>query len=394
MNLGIIMFIAAVLVVIMVHESGHFLVAKLFRFKATKFFVGFGPTLWSTSKGETEYGVKALPLGGFVKIVGMNPYEEIPKEDLARSYPNKPPWQRALVLVAGSATHWVIAFVLLFIAAAFIGLPTDRVTTTVAAVTPEIGGRATAAAEADLEPGDRVLAIDGRAVSEWDEVSNYFKAHPGKRVTLEIERDGTTRSVEVHLGTALFDSDDRVVDYAPPGEDVGAPRPGETRAGFLGVAPEPEYQTEGVIGALGEAGSQSWEVTYYSVRGIGQVFSMVFDGTLWSALTGEGERALDEGPLGIVSAGRIAGESVQGGHYLDFIGLVVGFTIFVGLMNLLPLPPLDGGHLAVVAIEAVSGKKVDVRKLIPIAAAVISFFVVLFLAVLYLDLARPIELPF
>jgi membrane-associated protease RseP (regulator of RpoE activity) len=121
---------------------------------------------------------------------------------------------------------------------------------------------------------------------------------------------------------------------------------------------------------------------------------MVFGGELWDALTSDGERAVDEGPLGLVGAGRIAGESVQQGNLLDLIALIVGFTVFVGIMNLLPLPPLDGGHLAVLGWEAVTGREVDVRKLIPIAAAVISFFVLLFIAVLYLDLARPIKAPF
>ena len=124
------------------------------------------------------------------------------------------------------------------------------------------------------------------------------------------------------------------------------------------------------------------------------MFGMVFGGELWNALSGEGERALDEGPVGIVGAGRIASESVSSGDPLQLIGLIVGFTIFVGLMNLLPLPPLDGGHLAVIAYEALTGKTVDVRKLIPIAAMVISFFVVLFVAVLYLDLARPVNTSF
>jgi membrane-associated protease RseP (regulator of RpoE activity) len=115
---------------------------------------------------------------------------------------------------------------------------------------------------------------------------------------------------------------------------------------------------------------------------------------LWEALGGEGERGLEEGPLGIVGAGRIASESVSSGEPHGLIALIVGFTIFVGMMNLLPLPPLDGGHLAVIAWESVTGKEVDVRKLIPIAAAVISFFVILFVAVLYLDLARPVKVPF
>src|SRR5919106_2539157 len=137
MSARILIFIVGILVVVMIHESGHFLMAKLFDFKATKFFVGFGPTLWSTQRGETEYGVKALPLGGFVKIVGMNPYEEVAPEDESRSYPNKPKWQRALVLVAGSATHWVVAFVLLVFAAIAIGFPTGDATTVIESVTGE-----------------------------------------------------------------------------------------------------------------------------------------------------------------------------------------------------------------------------------------------------------------
>jgi len=111
-------------------------------------------------------------------------------------------------------------------------------------------------------------------------------------------------------------------------------------------------------------------------------------------LSEEGERDIDEGPLGIVGAGRLASQTLDSGNPLGLIGLIVAFTIFVGIMNLLPLPPLDGGHLAVIGWESITGKQVDVRKLIPIAAAVISFFVVLFIAVLYLDIARPIKPPF
>jgi membrane-associated protease RseP (regulator of RpoE activity) len=149
----------------------------------------------------------------------------------------------------------------------------------------------------------------------------------------------------------------------------------------------------GPLEAAGDAAVRTGQLTVASAQGVVQIFGMVFDGTLVDALTGEGRRAPDEGPLGLVGAGRIAGESVQTGRYLDLIGLVVGFTVFVGLMNLLPLPPLDGGHLAVVAWEAVTGRKVDLRKLIPVAAAVISFFLLLFVAVLYLDIARPIKIP-
>ena len=391
---GVLLFVAAILVVVMIHEAGHFLVAKAFDFKATKFFVGFGPTLWSTTRGETEYGVKALPLGGFVKIVGMNPYEQVEAADVPRSYPNKPRWQRALVLVAGSATHWLVAFVLLVATAVAIGFPTGEATTTVAQVTESLGGETTPAGETDLRSGDRILALDGRGVESWDEVSSYIKDRAGEDITLTVERDGERRTVAARLGTAVFDAEGNVVAYAPPGGRAPEPPAGGTEGGFFGVSPEPEFRKEGLGGAIAEAAGQTWELTTLSVTGIGEVFSMVFDGTLWEALTGEGERQPTEGPLGLVGAGRIAGATIQAGDWLNFIGLIVSFTIFVGLMNLLPLPPLDGGHLAVLAWEAVTGKAVDVRKLIPLAAAVISFFVVLFLAVLYLDLARPVQLPF
>jgi membrane-associated protease RseP (regulator of RpoE activity) len=393
LSLGVLLFILAITVVIAIHELGHLLTAKLLNFKATQYFIGFGPTLWSTQRGETEYGVKALPVGGFVKIVGMSPYEEVPAEDQPRSYPNKKTWERAIVLVAGSATHWIVAFLLLVFASMAIGFPTGNVSTTIESVTPAIDGATTPAGELGLEPDDRIVGIVGDDADSWQEISSYIKDHPGGTVTFRVERGDEVTNEEVQLGRAIFSESLQVVDYAPPGEELRDLRAGETEGGFLGVSPRPEYQREDPLGAIVDAGDLTWEVTVNSVRGIGQVFGMVFDGDLWSALGGSGERAPDEGPLGIVGAGRIAGETVASGQYLDFIGLVVAFTIFVGLMNLLPLPPLDGGHLAVVAYEAVTGRSVDLRKLIPVAAAVISFFVLLFLAVLYLDLARPIKIP-
>ncbi len=396
MSLGVILFIVAILVVIMIHEAGHLIVAKIFGFKATKFYVGFGPPLWSFRKGETEYGIAAIPAGGFVKIVGMNPYEEVPPEDEARSYPNKPAWQRALVLVAGSATHWVVAFVILVITTMTIGFPTDQGTNQVALVERRIEGDIAPAAQAGLRPGDVIVEIDGRTTRDWDDTRAAIRAtEPGETMRLVVERDGERVELTARLGTAVFGSDGRLLEYAPPGSEIegDVPAGGETVA-FLGVQPEPEFRTEGLFGAMNTSGGIVVDVTARSFRGIGQVFTMVFGGELWQALQGEGSRQVDEGPLGLVGAGRIAGESVQSGQFLNFVGLIVGFTIFVGLMNLLPLPPLDGGHLAVLAWEKVTGNKVDIKKLIPIAAAVIGFFVILFIAVLYLDLARPVKMPF
>jgi membrane-associated protease RseP (regulator of RpoE activity) len=397
-SVGILVFVFAILFVIMVHESGHFLVAKLFGFKATKFFLGFGPTVWSFRKGETEYGVKLLPLGGFVKIIGMSPYEEIPPEDEARSYANKPRWQRALLLVAGSATHWVVAFLILAATSMTLGFPTEEPSTEIGRIEPSIVGVETAAADAGFEPGDTIVAVGGQEVDEWGEVVAYIQDHGGETGTFAVERDGERLEIEVLLGQGIFEpvgEFDNLKEAVPPGEELSRePRGDEFAAGFLGVSPAPRYEQLSLFPALADAGDKTAELTVLSVRGIGQVFGMVFGGDLWDALSGEGDREPGEGPLGIVGASRIAGESASLGNFIDLIGLIVGFTVFVGLMNLLPLPPLDGGHLAVLAWEKVTGKPVDVRKLVPIAAAVISFFVILFIAVLYLDLARPIKVPF
>jgi membrane-associated protease RseP (regulator of RpoE activity) len=387
-------FIAAILIVIMIHEGGHFLMAKAFGFKAPQYFLGFGPTVWSFKRGETEYGIKALPLGGFVKIVGMNPYEEVPEEDKPRAYFNKPRWQRALVIVAGSGTHFIVAFFILLVTTMTIGFPTDQPSTELALVQTEIDGIQSPAAKAGFQLDDRIVGVGGAEVSEWQDIRTYIRTHGGQPATFTVVRDGETVEVHVTLGQAILDADGQLVDYAPPGETLRDPKPGETTGGFLGVQPDAVYEKQGLLGGIVDSGARTWEVTRLSVVGIGQTFEMVFGGELWDALTGSGDRAVDEGPLGIVGAGRIASESLEAGQVLNLVGLIVGFTVFVGLMNLLPLPPLDGGHLAVIAYEAIFRKTVDVRKLIPIAAAVISFFVILFIAVLYLDLARPIKVPF
>ncbi len=393
MSFGVILFIVAILTVVMIHEAGHLIAAKAFGFKATKFFIGFGPPLWSFKKGETEYGIAAIPAGGFVKIVGMNPYEEVPEEDQPRSYPNKPAWQRAIVLLAGSATHWLVAFVVLVVTMMTIGFPTNEATNEVALVEQEIQGEVAPAAAAGLREGDVIVEINGQETRDWNETRAAIRAaDPGATLDLVVQRDGERLDVSARLGSATFSEEGQLVDYAPPGEELAPVASGEQTA-FLGVQPKPQYQKENLIGAATMSGGLVVDVTARSFTGMGRVFTQVFGGDLWREVRGEGERDAD-GAMGLVGAGRLAGETVEEGEYLNFVGLIVAFTIFVGMMNLLPLPPLDGGHLAVLAWEKVTGRKVDIRKLIPVAAAVIAFFLVLFVAVLYLDLARPLQSPF
>ena len=383
--MGILYFIVAVLIVIMVHEAGHFTAAKKLGFKATKFFVGFGPPIWSTKKGETEYGVAMIPAGGYVKIVGMNPYEEVPPEDQPRSYPNKPLWQRAIVILGGPATHWPLAFLVLFFAFTTFGFPTDVATNSVAMVEP-----ASPAQEAGLQPGDEIVAAEGKPTNSWEETRRIIRSNPNETVGFTVERDGKRIDVDVPLGTALFDADGSLIKGVGPGEEVPDPKPGQEITGYLGVSPEPELN-HSPINAAKQSATGVWEITYQSVTRLGDVFAPLFNGDLLDAVRGEGERPQG---VGLVGAGRIAGQAVDAGRFLEFFEFLAVLTIFIGIMNLLPLPPLDGGHLLVLAIEKVRGKPVDMRKVIPVAAAVISFFLILFLAFLYLDLVRPIEVPF
>ncbi|HEX2057049.1 MAG TPA: site-2 protease family protein [Actinomycetota bacterium] len=391
--MGVVIVIVAILLVIMIHEAGHFLTAKAFGFKATKFFLGFGPRLWSIRRGETEYGIAAIPAGGYVKIVGMNPYEEVPPEDRARAYPNKPRWQRALVVLAGPATHWVVAFALFVVAMMAIGVQTDQPTNQVNAISVRTEGSTerTAAAEAGIQPDDRIVALDGRRTSDWDEISAFIRSHANERATLTIERDGEERTVDVHFGTAIFNSDGDVVAYAGPGDDIREPEPGEQVYGFLGVEPATYFDKKSLPEAFGAAGSEVWRATRESVTGIGMIFASVFNGDLLREVTGSGEREVrPDSTLSIVGFVQLAGDIFALGRLYDLLEMIAYFTVLVGLMNLLPLPPLDGGHLAVVGFEAVTRRRVDMRRLIPVAAAVIAFFLVLFFAVLYLDLFRPL----
>ncbi|HEX2293977.1 MAG TPA: site-2 protease family protein [Actinomycetota bacterium] len=393
MNAGVVIVIVAILVVIMIHEAGHFFAAKAFDFKATKFFLGFGPRIWSIKRGETEYGIAAIPAGGYVKIVGMNPYEEVAAEDRKRAYPNKPRWQRALVVLAGPATHWIVAFVVFAAATMAIGVPTDEPTNQVNAISVRTEGSSerTAAAEAGIRPDDRIVAIDGDATPEWEEISGFIRAHPDERATLTIERGDREIDVQVHFGKAIFDEEGRVVAYAGPGDPIRDPEPGEELAGFLGVEPATFFDRQPPLEAMVTAGGDVVDSTARSFTGIGAIFATVFNGELFREVAGSGAREVSEdSAVGIVGFVRFAGDIFALGRVYELLQLIAQFTILVGLMNLLPLPPLDGGHLAVLVYETASGKTVDVRKLIPVAAAVIAFFLVLFFAVLYLDIFRPL----
>ncbi|HEY1126255.1 MAG TPA: site-2 protease family protein, partial [Actinomycetota bacterium] len=184
-------FFVALIVVIVIHEAAHFGVAKWFGIKVEEFFVGFGPRLWSSRRGETEYGIKAIPAGGYVKIAGMNPYQPVAPEDLPRAYGSKPRWQRALVIAAGPGVHFVIAAILF---TAWLSLSGDplKATPIVSQVQAMLNGHPSPAAEAGLQPGDVIVGLGDTTHPNGEELSAYTTSHVGKPAVFTVLRDGRT----------------------------------------------------------------------------------------------------------------------------------------------------------------------------------------------------------
>jgi membrane-associated protease RseP (regulator of RpoE activity) len=367
-GLGVFLFVVGVFVMILAHEAGHFATARAFGIKVEEFFLGFGPRLWSVRRGETEYGIKAIPAGGYVRIAGMNPFQEPAPEDRPRTFGAKPPWQRAIVLVAGSATHFVLAFLALVLFFGALGLPRARV----ARVEPTLGGDPSPAAEAGIRPGDDVLAVDGRELT-YDEFLLYTRAHVGDEIRILVERNG--RRLTLRATPVLA-------------------RVGGRSVGRLGVILEAGGRLRaGPVESVVEGARFTGQMVVRSFEALGRTFSPDGLRRFGRVLTGDQPRQVDD-VTSVVGAARLSGQAVAAGQ-MDFLLLMfAGFNVFVGILNLLPLPPLDGGHLAVVAIEKVTRRKVDVRRLVPISAAVAGVLILLMLTTLYLDVVRPLPNPF
>jgi membrane-associated protease RseP (regulator of RpoE activity) len=365
-TLGIVLFVVALLLAILIHEAAHYGVAKAFRIKVEEFFVGFGPRLWSFRRGETEYGVKALPLGGYVKIAGMNPYEEVSPEDYPRTYGARPPWQRALVIVAGPATHFVIAF---FLLTAYSGLVNQQTSfqTVIAGVQKTMNGRPSPAAVVGIKRNDVVVAVDRIRNPSDDGLREYTKEHRGTPIHLELRRgDGIVR-VTV---TPVYD-----------------PKLKFARIGVV-IASEPVPGRAGFFGSFADGGKALGIYTVDTVKSLGRVFGPSGIGRVFDELFGGAPRSVED-PTTVIGASRVAGQVPL--HQVVLLLALV--NIVVGIINLVPLPPFDGGHLAVVVVEKVRGKKVDMRKLIPVTVVVAGFLVIWFLSVGLLDILKPLPMP-
>ena len=402
-TVGVVLFAIGIGASIALHEFGHLLTAKAFGMQATRYFIGFGPTLFSFRRGETEYGLKAIPAGGFVSITGMTRTEEIPEQQQHRAFWRYPAWKRTVVLSAGSITHFILAILAVYGAAVTAGLPTSKAV--VAAVQPCVvpaaaadgtvrecrpGDPAAPAQALGLQPQDQIVAVAGQPVRTYEDLLLALRSRPGQTVPLTYRRDGAERTGDITVAA---------VQRRPiEGEKAGAD--GLLTVGAIGVAPS-FTEHFGPVAAVGETFRFTGSMFQATGTAIANFPEKV--PALFRALGGE-ERD-PEGPISVVGASRVGGQAIEAGFVLLFVLLFAGFNIFIGVFNLFPLLPLDGGHIAVLWFERVRSRlarafgrrdpgPVDLNKLVPLTVLVIVVFGGISVMAILADIVNPIANPF
>ncbi len=400
---GIVLAALAILVSVSLHEAGHMGSAKAFGMRVTRYFVGFGPTLWSKVKGDTEYGVKGIPLGGFVKIVGMTPQDE--DADDKRAMWRFPVWKRTIVMAAGSIVHFILAFMIFWAVAATAAMPNPAINRNdpyvevmdcVQVVADHADCNASdfagPAKAAGVKTGDKVVRIGSTEIAKYEDMIDAIRALPaGQPAEFVVLRDGSEQTLQV---TPVS------VQRAPRQDASGA----KTAVSAVGLANShdpalPVSVDYNVVQAAPVA-----------VDMMGQTFSGVITAIkkfpekipgLWSAISG-GERD-PESPVSVVGASRIGGELAEYGEWPSWFLVIASLNLFVGLFNLLPLLPLDGGHIAIAWFERVRSwiyarmrkpdpGRVDYYKLMPLTYTVILIFGAFTLLTVTADIVNPITI--
>jgi membrane-associated protease RseP (regulator of RpoE activity) len=393
--LGWVIFIVALLVSVMLHETGHFVLAKKFGMKVTRYFVGFGPTIWSTWRGETEYGIKALPFGGFVKIVGMHSLDDPDDpEDEPRAFRSHPAWQRILVLCAGSAMHFLLALVLVFGLALGVGIANDNTTqlgTVSTCVPPNVTALdngtcspsypASPSKLAGLRVGDVVTAFDGQPVSNFTQLGDDIRAvRAGSPVTITVRRDGKLVTLHTKLASVSGRS-----------------------GSYLGIAPAVVFQVASPLGAIEYSGTTFGQVLVGSARAVAQLpgaLPKLFAKNRSSTAAGQVSSV-----IGAAQATGAAVASNAGWQYkVSFVLLLIAsLNIFVGAFNLLPLLPLDGGHIAVIVYERIRAWLARLRgrpdpglanmaKFLPVSFSLFVILIFFSLTLVLADIVNPVNL--
>jgi len=367
-NFWIFVFVVGVVISIFLHELGHYLTAKWTGMKVTQFFLFFGPRLWSFRRGETEYGVRALPLGAFVRIIGMNRMDEVDLGDEARAYRQKSFPRRLLVISAGSFMHMLIAVTLLFGVYAIAG--EDTVRDGVEVQTLVDGG---AAQSAGVLAGDIVRSVDGESFTGANQFGELIRANdPGDAITLTVLRNGVEESISVTLGS------------------------NDTGGALIGVSSSSIFETidHSLPAAAGNAVADIVPFSWESAKGVVKVLNPV---NIITHLTGSNDDQTSR-PTTLVGVAAISDDVGESSGWAGMLLLLAVLNVFVGVFNMFPLLPLDGGHAAIALYERVregvrGGKQryfADVERLMPFAMGVVTVLAVLMFAGLYLDITKPL----
>jgi membrane-associated protease RseP (regulator of RpoE activity) len=374
-----IAFLAALIAMIMIHELGHFLTAKRAGMKVTEYFLGFGPRLWSIRKGETEYGVKAIPAGGYVKIIGMNNLEEVDPADEPRTYRQKGFWSRLSVAVAGSTMHFLMALILLFSLFFFTGQagnPTSQVGSLY-----RLSTGPSPAQQAGFQLGDKIVSIDGHTFAKVEDESAYIKSKPGQQLDVLVNRHGQ-----------LLDLFPTPVDLSKATVVGANPVQPTQPTGFIGISFYTPVIHYGFVTSLDKTGGGIVDLSARTFDALGHLVTA-------RGLSNYGHMLVNQkaanapgttrfvSPVGIV---RIANQTAKT-SFSNLVYLLVLINVFVGIFNMLPLMPLDGSHVAIAVYEAVRSRKgrmyhADVTKLLPVAYAAFMLIVFLGATSLFLDI--------
>jgi membrane-associated protease RseP (regulator of RpoE activity) len=363
-----LLLIVGIILMVMLHEFGHYWMAKRSGMKVTEFFVGFGPRLWSFTRGETEYGVKAIPAGGYVRIIGMTNLEEVDPADEPRTFRQATPGKRLATILAGVTVNFFIAFVLFFVVIAGQGRVYDGPSTTVQRV---VAG--SAADDAGLQARDKVVAVAGKSVDNWDDLKSGIERNGGNEISITVLRGGEEVTVR-----------------ATPKEQDGQ--------GFLGVGPGNLVRDVGVFEAVPESFKTMGNVTTgfvdilgdrLSPSGVSTSAQQSFSSSVPAAKSQENlNRPMSL--IGIIDTG-----SDLVGSNLWLIALLLGQISFIlAVFNLLPILPFDGGHAVVVIYEWIASKVkhrriyADYRKFIPVSVVLVIPILFLGLSSMVLDIRQ------
>ncbi|WP_432892499.1 M50 family metallopeptidase [Kribbella sp. CA-245084] len=426
-TVGIVLFVLGVLISVALHEMGHMLPAKAFGMKVTQFFVGFGRTVWSTKRGETEYGIKAIPAGGFVRIIGMLPpgkgqdptkvrkantgpiqsmvenarsaeYETISPEDDGRLFYQKVWWKKLIVMASGPLVNVVIAFVLFGGLYMLYGTPVAQ--TTVSTVTDCVIPANQASADrqctdtdkvspakvAGFQVGDKIVSFNGTQISSWDQLTPLIRANTDKPATIVVERNGAQKTLQTNTIV------NQVQESATSDKLVSV--------GFLGISPTEKVEQQ----SFGFVVDQMGKLTVSTVQALGK-FPEKLVGVAKSIVGGQRDQ---DSPMSVVGASRVAGEVASsdlgvGQKIATGILLLASLNLFLALFNFIPLLPLDGGHMIGAIWEGIrrgfaklfrrpDPGYVDVAKLLPIAYVAASAIVVMGVLLVIADIVNPIKL--